>query len=247
LPPNPTAPESNQAAAATPRKSTPHDRKAVYELVMVLATLVLTIVLSILSGQDLYILGYIVVIVYALLGPTRRHRPWQELGLKHGFLNDFRRVWYYFGIDALLFQLLPPILGIAFVFGYYSQLLKEITGRLSINFGSLAAVSAIASLLAASLILTLLEEVVFRVTIQERLSWFIGTPGAILFTSLMFGAAHSVGASGSPLVVITDVAGVALDGAFFGIIYAKTHNLALTWATHYIADVVGLIALLLIY
>jgi membrane protease YdiL (CAAX protease family) len=102
-------------------------------------------------------------------------------------------------------------------------------------------------LLAAALVLTLMEELVFRVTIQERLSWFIGTPAAILCASVLFGAVHAVGTSGSPLIILTDVVGVIIDGIFFGIIYAKTHNLALTWATHYIADVVGIIALVLIF
>lgn len=41
-----------------------------------------------------------------------------------------------------------------------------------------------------------------------------------------------------------DVAGVMLDGIFFGIIFAKTKNLAVTWTTHYVADIVGIIALL---
>jgi membrane protease YdiL (CAAX protease family) len=92
-----------------------------------------------------------------------------------------------------------------------------------------------------------MEELVFRVAVQERLSWFIGTPAAILFASIMFGLVHSVGTSGSLRVILTDVAGVAIDGAFFGVIYAKTHNLALTWATHFTADVFGLIALVLIF
>jgi membrane protease YdiL (CAAX protease family) len=238
---------SNQAPAKPSREPSPHDRRALYELTLLMAILLLTLAVSIYSGQDLFIFGYIVVIVYALRGPVHHNRSWQDLGLKRGFVKDFRQVWYYFGIDALLFQVLPPTLGIAFVFGYYPELLKHITGRLSINFGSLEGVSAVGGLLAAALILTLMEEVVFRVTIQERLSWFIGTLPAILFASVIFGLAHVIGTSGSLLVVITDVAGVAIDGAFFGIIYAKTHNLALTWATHYTADVVGLIALLLIF
>jgi membrane protease YdiL (CAAX protease family) len=195
----------------------------------------------------LYIFGYIIAITSALHGPVRHNRSWQELGLKRGFVGDFKRVWCYFGIDALLFQVLPPMLGIAYVFGYFPQLLNHITGRLSANFGSLGSISAVGGLLAAALILTLMEEVVFRVMVQERLSWFIGTPAAILFASVIFGLVHAVGTSGSLLVVISDVAGVAIDGVFFGIIYAKTHNLALTWATHYVADVVGLLALVLIF
>jgi membrane protease YdiL (CAAX protease family) len=211
--------------------------------------LLVTIALGLYDGRrygSLYIFGYIIAIICALSWP-RHNRPWQELGLKRGFVADFKRVWYYFGIDALLFQVLPPTFGIAFVFGYYPELLSHITGRLSVNFGTLEGMSTVGGLLAAALILTLMEELVFRVHIQERLSWFIGTPAAILLASVIFGLAHAVGTSGSLLVVLTDVAGVALDGAFFGIIYAKTHNLALTWATHYTADVVGLIALLLIF
>jgi membrane protease YdiL (CAAX protease family) len=227
-------------------KPTPHDRRALYQLTLVIAILLLTLVLSLYTGQDIFVFGYIVAIVYALHGPIRHQRAWSELGLKRGFVGDFRRVWYFFGIDALLFQILPPTLGIALMFGYYPELLEHLTGRISINLGSPGSVSAVGGLLAAALILTLMEEVVFRVTIQERLSWFIGTPAAILFASVIFGLAHAVGTTGSLQVILTDVAGVAIDGVFFGIIYAKTRNLALTWATHYTADIVGLIALTLV-
>jgi len=214
---------------------------------LVITLLLLTLIVSLFSGKDVYIFGYIMTIIYALGRVTRHGRPLQELGVKRGFLKDFKRIWYYFGIDAVLFQLLPPTLGVALVFGYYPDLLNHIMGRLSISFGSLEGVSAVGGLLAAALILTLMEEVVFRVTIQERLSWFIGTPLAILFASILFGLVHAVGTTGSMQVIVTDVLGVVLDGVFFGIIYAETHNLALTWLTHFTADVVGLIVLVLIF
>ena len=239
-------PTSILGTAEPAREPSPRDRRALYELTLLTAILLLTLILSLYSGQDVFILGYVAAIVYALRGPLLRHRSWQDLGLKRGFVKDFKRVWYYFAIDALLFQTLPPTLGIALVLGYYPELLNHITGRISVNFGSLQSVSTVGGLLAAALVLTLMEEVVFRVTLQERLSWFIGTPAAILFATAVFGLAHAVGTSGSLQVVSTDVANVAIDGAFFGTIYSKTHNLALTWATHYIADVVGLIALLFI-
>ncbi len=214
---------------------------------LILAILLITLAVSLFFGKDVYIFGYIMTIVYILSRFTRHGRPLQELGVKGGFAGDFKRIWYYFGIDAVLFQLLPPTLGIALVFGYYTDLVSHITGRLSISFGSLEGVSAIVGLLVAVLILTLMEEIVFRVTIQERLSWFIGTPAAILFTSIVFGLVHSVGTTGSIQVVLADVMGVIIDGAFFGIIYAKTHNLAVTWTAHFTADVVGLIVLVLIF
>jgi membrane protease YdiL (CAAX protease family) len=244
---NPSKPRLSRGVTQSKQEPSPHDRKALYKLTLVIAILLLTLVLSMYSGKDVYIFGYIMVIVYALHGPVRHHQSWQELGLKHGFMKDLRRVWYYVSIDAFLFQILPPTFGLAIIFGYYPELVSHITGRLSINFGSLEGISAIGGLLAAALVLTLIEEVVFRVTIQEKLSWFIGTPIAILFTSVIFGLIHTVGTSGSLPIILLDVTGVALDGVFFGIIYAKTKNLALTWTTHYIADVIGLIALVLIF
>ena len=59
--------------------------------------------------------------------------------------------------------------------------------------------------------------------------------------------AHAAEKSGSFQVVFTDSAGVTLDFIIFGIIWARTRNLALTWATHYATDLVGIIALTWIF
>ena len=234
-------------AAATRQAASPHDRRARVELIGLLALLLVTLAASLLKGQDIFIFAYIMTVIYALRRPLRMGRPWRELGLKVGFVDDLRRVWYLSALDAVLLQMLPPTLGIAFLFGYGRELVGHITARLPVDVASGAGLAAVAGLLAVALVLTLVEELVYRVTIQERLSWFIGTPAAILLTAVIFGLAHAVGTSGSPQVVLSDIAGVTLDGVFFGLIYAKTHNLALTWATHYAADVVGLLALLSVF
>ena len=184
-------------------------------------------------------------VIYAVRRPLRMGRPWSELGIKPGFVDDLRRVWYLSALVAVILPFLP--LGIAFLFGYGHELVDHITARLPVDVASGAGLTAVAGLLAVALVLTLVEELVYRVTIQERLSWFIGTPAAILVTAVIFGLAHAVGTSGSPQVVLSDVAGVTLDGVLLGIIYAKTHNLAVTWATHYAADVVGLIVLVSVF
>ena len=233
-------------AAKPAREPTPHDRRALYGILLVLGILVVSIAVSIPAHKPIYIFGYIAAIVYATNGPMWRNRPWRELGLKRGFRTDLRRVWYLVAIVAALFQLLPPSFGIAHLFGYYSELVQHVSARLPVTIGSQTGVAALAGLLAGALVLTLVEELVFRVTIQERLSWFIGTPAAILIASVLFAAAHAA-VTGSAHVILADTAGVAIDGILFGIIYAKTHNLALTWATHYAADVVAIIALLAIF
>ena len=223
------------------RGPSPHDRNELRGVVTVIAVLVFTIIVSLLvkKEKDLYVIGYIVAIVYVMRGSRRNNRRWSEIGLKPraAFATDLKRVWYLVAIVVLLFQLLPPEFGVAHVFGFYHQLLHHITQR----------TSTIPGLVGAAVILTLVETIVYQVCIQERLSWFIGTPAAILVAMVLAGLAHATGTSGGFHVVATDSAGVALDFAVFGIIWARTHNLALTWATHYAADVVAIIALTAIF
>jgi membrane protease YdiL (CAAX protease family) len=224
-----------------------HDRRALLPILGLLALLGFTIGLGLFIPKysDLYIFGYIMAIVYAVGLVTRKNRPLSELGLKRGFVRDFKKIWYLFAIDSVIFQILPPMLLVAYFFGYYPQLLQHITTRVAIDFGGAIALNmTLLGILAITAVLTLMEEVVFRVTIQQRLSWFIGTPAAIAVASIVFGLAHGVDATSILPLVILDVAGVMLDGIFFGIIFAKTKNLAVTWMTHYIADVVGIVALL---
>ena len=170
-------------AAKPAREPTPHDRGALYGILLVLGILAASIAVSIPAHKPIYIFGYIAAIVYATNGPLWRNRPWRELGLKWGFTTELRRVWYLVAIVVALFQLLPPSFGIAHLFGCYSELVRHVSARLPVTIGSQKGIAALASLLAMVLVLSLMEELVFRVTIQERLSWFIGTPAAILIAS----------------------------------------------------------------
>jgi membrane protease YdiL (CAAX protease family) len=173
------------------REPSPHDRNELRGVLKVIAVLVFTIIASLLvkKGQSLYVVGYIVAIVYVMPGPRRMNRSWSEIGLKPRavFLKDLRKVWYLVAIVVLLFQLLPPEFGVAHVFGFYHQLLQHITLR----------TSKIPGLVGAAVILTLFETIVYQVCVQERLSWFIGTPAAILVAAVLAGFAHAAGASGS--------------------------------------------------
>jgi membrane protease YdiL (CAAX protease family) len=218
-------------------------RRARNELIGLLALYLVTLVVSLAKGQDVFVFAYIMTVVVAVGGPRRHGRPWSDIGVKGGFLADLRRVWPLSALVAIVLQVLPPMVGIAFAAGYGRDLLAQITGRLPVDIGSAEGLTSIAVLLAAALVLTLVEEVVFRAVFQERMSWYIGTPAAIGVAAVLFGLAHAVGATGSPAVVALDAGGVVLDGVFFGLIYARTHNLWVTWATHYAADVVGVIAL----
>ena len=196
--------------------------------------------LGLYDGQkygSLYIFGYIIAVAVGFGGLISGRRPWSEAGIKHGFSRDLKSVLLLFAMVALVLQILPPPLWVSYLLGFYSQEVAHITGRLSLTFGTVVV------LIGLTAILTFFEEAVFRVTIQERLGWFIGTPAAVVSASLLFGVAHEIATTGSLPVVLTDYGGVVLDGLFYGAIYAKTHNLAVTWVTHLVADVVGIIML----
>jgi membrane protease YdiL (CAAX protease family) len=209
---------------------------------IVLGILAATILVSLLVKKDknLYILGYIVAIVYVMRGPRRNNRPWSEAGIKpaRSFLEDLKKVWYLVLIVVFIFQFLAPEMGVAHLLGYYHPLVHYINQR----------VSQVPGLVGAALILSLFETIVYQACVQERLSWLIGSPAAIVLASVLAGFAHAASAgSGTFSVAFTDAAGVALDFAVYGIIWARTRNLGVTWATHYAADITGIIALTLIF
>jgi membrane protease YdiL (CAAX protease family) len=210
---------------------------------LVLAILLVCDAAGLYSGQrygSLYVFGYIIAIVVGFGGLISGKRPWSDAGIKRGFVGDLRRVLPLFAIVALVFQTLSPPLGVAYAFGFLPQEIAHITGRLTLTFGTVVV------LVLSAIVLTFIEEVVYRVTIQERLSWFMGTPAAVVLASLIFGVAHEIATMGSLPVVLTDYGGVVLDGLFYGAIYARTHNLALAWVTHLAADIVGVVTLFVI-
>jgi len=234
---------STLAPGLSGRVPEPHDRRALNRLMLVLVILLACEAAGLYNGQkygSLYIFGYIVAIAVGFGGLISGRKPWSEAGIKRGFVSDFKSVLPLFVIVALVLQILSPVLGVSYLLGFYSDEVAHITGRLTLTFGTAVV------LLALSVILTLVEEMVFRVTIQERLSWFIGTPAAVVLSALLFGVAHEIATTGTLPVVLVDYGGVVLDGLFFGVIYARTRNLAVAWVTHLVADIVGIITLFVI-
>ena len=220
----------------------PDGRRDVRWTLIVLGILLLTMAVSLVVKKDkgLYVVGYIVAIVYATRGVLRGKRPWSAVGVKplRTFFEDLKRVWPLAAIVVLVFQFLAPEMGVAALFGFYHPLIHHINAR----------VSQVPTLIGLAIILSLLETIVYQVFTQERLTRFIGTPAAIILAAVLAGLAHAAsGTSASFHLVFVDAAGVTLDFIVFGIIWAKTHNLAVTWATHYAADVAGIIALALVF
>ena len=178
-------------------------------------------------------------VAYALVELRSRHRSWKELGItKDGFVKGITANWQLFIIVVLVLQLLIPWVSRLLWPEYLQHIIARLPWFLSTG------IVALLSFLALTAFSTFIEELVFRGLIQERLGWFVPQGVAIVVASVLFGIAHW--APGNPAVALADIAGVVLDGIFFGLIYARTRSVLVAWATHFLADVVGLLMLLMI-
>lgn len=86
------------------------------------------------------------------------------------------------------------------------------------------------------------EEMTHRTLIQGRLTPFIGIPAAIGVASLVFGLSHY--SPGSFTVVALYISSIVFDSILFGIIFARSNNLIVSWAAHLLGDILGLIFLI---
>ena len=204
-------------------------RQILYETLFVL---VLTLVLALLT--PLTGIAVLLPIVY-LFGEARlRHRSWAELGFKpREFLQALRANWQWILLVGVVLQIVVPVGAQLF----YPAFLEHVRDRVPL-LGSLQLLGIVGALLVS----TLIEELSFRALFQERLSWFVGTPTAVLLVALLFGLMHI--STGTSFVVALDVGFVILDGVLYGVIFARGKNLFAAWIAHFLADVIGVLFLL---
>lgn len=204
-------------------------RQILYETLFVI---VLTLVLALLT--PLKGIAVLLPVVY-LFGEARlRHRSWADLGIKpREFLQAIGANWQWILLVGVVLQIVVPMGAQLF----YPAFLEHVRERVPL-FDNLQLLGIVGALLVS----TLIEELSFRALFQERLSWFVGTPTAILFAALVFGLMHI--STGTSLVIALDVGFVILDGALYGIIFARGKNLFAAWVAHFLADVIGILFLL---
>jgi membrane protease YdiL (CAAX protease family) len=170
---------------------------------------------------------------YLLIERRLRQRTWVDLGFKFStFWQDLRANWIWVVLVGVLAQPLTALLAKAFVPAYLEHVLARLPFPQDISWGTFL------PLLAISLIA---EELTFRTLIQGRLTPFIGSVGAILLASFLFGISHF--AAGALFIVVIDIAAIFIDSILYGIIYARSKNLIVVWAAHLLGDILGLIFL----
>ena len=175
-------------------------------------------------------------IAYLLIERRLRNRPWAELGFDvRGIRPALAANWFLILLDVLVIQVAIVLLAKAF----WPAFLVHVESRIPL----LDTTQPIA-LFGMLLVATMGEEMTYRSLFQERLSWFVRAPIAIVAVSLIFGLMHW--SEGDLMVTIVDVVLVTLDSIIFGLIFARGRNLYVAWLTHFLVDVVGVALLILV-
>jgi len=190
---------------------------------------------GILLLPQLKIIFVLLPIAYLLIERRVRHRTWADLGFKFKtFWIDLRANWFWFVLVGIISQPMWVFIERAIS----PEIIKHVVERLPFPLtGSGLLVYAIP--LAFALIG---EELTHRTLIQGRLTPFIGIPAAIGVASLIFGISHY--APGPFAIVAFDISSIVFDSILFGIIYARSNNLIVTWAAHLLGDMIGLALLI---
>jgi membrane protease YdiL (CAAX protease family) len=208
-------------------------KKPLFEMLLLIFLMVITVIFI----PVLQHLMAIVPIVYFFVEGKLRKRSGYEVGFRpNEFIQGAKKNWLYIFLVVMVSQIL--FLLIAKIWS--PDVVSHLRERTPINLQEFNT-----NLLFSLLVLPLGEEIAFRGVIQERFTWVMNKPLAIILTSLLFALMHF--APGKPNLVIFDLSGVFVDSIIFGIIYAKTKNLLVSWFAHSLADIVGVLLMMLMF
>lgn len=204
---------------------------------VLLETIIVTIISlgGILLLPQLKLIFSLLPIAYVLIECKIRQRTWVDLGFKFNtFWVDLRANWFWFVLAGIASQPVWLLIERAVA----PEIVDHIVGRLPFP-PTAGGLFVYAIPLAIALIG---EELTHRTLIQGRLTPFIGTTAAISVASLVFGISHY--SPGPFAIVALDISSIVFDSILFGVIYARSNNLIVAWAAHFLGDILGLVFLI---
>ena len=200
---------------------------------VLLETIIVTIVSlgGILLLPQLKLIFVLLPIAYLLIERRIRNRTWTDLGFKFNtFWADLRANWFWFVLVGVISQpawfLIERAIDPAIIDHIVERLPFPATAGGLLVYAVPLAIALIG------------EELTHRTLIQGRLSPFIGATAAIAVASLVFGISHY--SPGQFVIVAVDISSIVFDSILFGIIYARSNNLIVSWAAHLLGDILGL-------
>jgi membrane protease YdiL (CAAX protease family) len=187
--------------------------------------------------QTIFIFG---AIGYLFIERRKRNRPKSVLGFRRGYYKeDIKSNWWL----VLLVGVVSQILSVFAMYWFKPDTIIHIIARIPILGDGTVDIIGLSTLYIMLVFSTLGEELVFRVLLQNRLSWYIRPLFANLVISILFGIAHFQ--AGDFTVILFDIIPIIIDSMLYGWIWQRSHNVLIAWKAHWLADWVGLSLLLL--
>jgi len=178
----------------------------------------------------------LIPIAYLLIERRLRKRSFQEIGFKFKTVfKDVKENLHLVLLVAVVLQIGTLLAAKYFIPGFVEHVQSRVP-MLNLN--------QLVPLFIMIVIGTFAEEITYRGLFQERLGWFFGTAAAIIIPSLIFSFMHY--SAGSFVVVGFDIFTIFVDSIIYGLIYHRTKNIVASWISHFSADIIGVIAILLI-
>lgn len=179
-------------------------------------------------------------IAYILVDSVRRSRRKEDLGLKQeSLVDDLHMNASLIFLGVIVIQSII-ILGSLMLFPAYLQYIRTHRAwSIDMSFGMFFV------LLFSIPLTTMLEEVVFRGLVQERLSWFFNKRTSLIIASFLFAAIHWT--PDDPFIILIDLVAIAAGGIVYGLIFMKCRNVYIAWFAHMFSDLHGIFLLFVIF
>lgn len=207
-------------------KDQPVSRRVFFETILIL---IITFIAQFL-WKDFRLVIAFVPTAYFLLEKYARRRSWKEIGFNFRAIpKDLKANLHFIILVSVVVQFLV-------VWGakeWFPSFLDHVIGRFPLT------ISAAAGTLPLLMLGAFWEELNYRALFQERLSWTIRAPAAIVLVSVLFGIGHW--AEGDPIILMIDILLVIVDSIFYGIIFERSKNLFISWTTHFLANLLAIV------
>jgi membrane protease YdiL (CAAX protease family) len=179
---------------------------------------------------------------YLALDLCVRGFSWQSIGIKRqSHWMDLKNCWHL----IVLVSVIGPIAVFVGIQLWFPALHERILERFIIAACQLGFCPSLIVLLLMMAVTTILEELVYRAFLQDRLGQHLNRYLAVTLSATLFGYSHWGPPPDALPVMLADICLIVLDGIVFGLIYLRSQNLPLTWLTHFGGDLVSLTLLFL--
>jgi membrane protease YdiL (CAAX protease family) len=198
--------------------------------------LIVAAILIITSFTPYKAMGILVVIAYLMIESRLRGRTKEESGFNlRGLPQALRENWLFILLVVFITPLITVMVGKLFLPEYFNHVLERVTPFVNMD--------SMDKLFTQLLVLAFGEEIVFRVFLQGRLSWFINSRLAILLSSIVFAVVHFT--PGILVVVLIDLLSVFVDSLLFGTIFERSKNVFASTLAHFLGNSFGIMMLIL--